>query len=96
MKTVSVSIPADLSARIQACQIELEGLKSLIGYFLSTTEYEVPTEKINEFQTQFMLKNKEYNELKLEIENYIPSDFNLVKTSWNLDFATSTAVITEM
>lgn len=95
MKKTVITIPLELNNNIQACQVELDGLKSLIGYLLSTTEYEISTSKIEDLQNKFINKNKEYNELKAEVEKLIPEDFDRIKTSWNLDFATSAVEVIE-
>ncbi len=95
MKKVNVTIPLELSDEIQACQIELDGLKQLIAFLLSNSEYIIPEEKINKLQKDFIEKNKIYNDLKLKVEDYIPADFNKTKTSWSLDFATQNVEIIE-
>ena len=95
MRKTIINIPLELSDGIQACQIELDGLKQLIGFLLSSVEYNIPEEKINKLQQDFMKKNKEYNDLKLQVENYIPADFDKNKTSWNLDFSTYEVEIVE-
>lgn len=88
MKKTIISVPTDLSDAIQACQIEMDGLKQLIGYAMAATDYVIPQEKIDELQNKFMLKNKEYNQLKEQVEKLIPVDFDKTKTNWSLDFAT--------
>ena len=95
MKKTTVIIPEDLSTRVQESQVKMDGLKQLIGFLVSTVEYDVPQAKIAEFQKQFMDENRVYNDLKAELDNYIPADFNRDKTIWNLDFATCTLEITE-
>lgn len=95
MKKINIKVPVTLSESIQACQIDLEGLKSLIAYLLSNTEYIVPQSKIDYYETKFMLKTKEYNQLKLKVEELIPEDFDKNITSWNLDFATSEVEVIE-
>lgn len=95
MKKTTVIIPEDLSNKVQECQIKMDGLKQLIGFLVSTVEYNVPEAKINEFQKEFMEENKIYNDLKGIIETYIPEDFNKDKTIWNLDFASHILEIEE-
>lgn len=95
MKKTTITIPEDLNNKIQESQVKMDGLKQLIGFLVSATEYNVPKEKINEFQTEFMEENRIYNDLKAEIEKLIPADFNKDKTTWNLDFATHSLEVTE-
>lgn len=95
MKKINITIPMELSNDIQECQIELEGLKELIAFLLSNVEYNVPEEKINKLRTDFVNKNKTYNDLKLKVENYIPEDFDRTKTTWSLDFATYNVEVVE-
>lgn len=95
MKKVTITIPMELSDNIQRIQVELDGLKQLIGYLLSTEEYNIPVEKIEKLQEEFIMKNKIYNELKLKVEDYIPEDFDKNKTSWTLDFSTYQVEIVE-
>ncbi len=95
MRKTIVNIPAELSDEIQACQIELEGLKQLIAFLMSNTEYVIPEERIVGLQKDFMAKNKIYNDLKLKVEDFVPADFDKSKTSWNLDFTTYSVEITE-
>lgn len=96
MKKIIISVPTEVSDAIQACQVEMDGLKQLIGYAMSTTDYVIPKERIDELQNQFMVKNKEYNQLKEEVEKLIPADFDKTKTNWNLDFATYKAEVIEI
>lgn len=95
MRKINVEIPVELSDNIQKVQVEMDGLKQLIGYLLATEEYVIPAKKIEKLQEDFMAKNKIYNELKLKVEDYIPEDFDKNKTSWMLDFSTHTVEITE-
>lgn len=95
MKKVIIDVPQKLNDDIQAIQVEMDGLKQLIAYMISTTEYVIPAEKIQSLQMEFFAKNKIYNDLKLEVENYIPEDFDKSKTIWNLDFATCQAEVVE-
>ena len=95
MKKTTVIVPEELSDGIQACQVELTGLKDLISYLLANTEYNIPEERIEALERRFMAQTKLYNDLKLKVEDYIPSDFDKTKTSWNLDFATYTVEIIE-
>lgn len=95
MKKVNITIPMELSNDIQKVQVELDGLKQLIGYLLAAEEYNIPAKKIEKLQEDFMAKNKIYNELKLEVEDYIPEDFDKNKTSWSLDFSTYTVEVVE-
>lgn len=95
MKKINITIPMELSNDIQECQIELEGLKELIAFLLSNVEYNIPEEKISKLRTDFVNKNKIYNDLKLKVENYIPEDFDRTKTTWSLDFATYNVEVVE-
>lgn len=95
MRKINITIPMELSDSIQACQIELDGLKSLIAYLLSNSEYEIPQSKIDNYEKKIVLKNKEYNDLKMQVENLIPADFDKNKTYWNLDFATTNVEVIE-
>ena len=95
MKKITLEVPVELSESIQTCQIELDGLKQLIGFLMSNTEYNVPEERIQKLQKDFMDKNRLYNELKSQVEDLIPSDFNKNKTSWNLDFSSNKVEIVE-
>ena len=95
MRTTTVTIPEDLTTKVQTCQVKMDGLKQLIGFLVSTIEYDVPKAKIDAFQAEFMEENKVYNNLKMEIEKYIPADFDKDKTIWNLDFASCTLEVTE-
>lgn len=95
MKKTIISVPTELSDAIQACQVEMDGLKQLIGYAMSTTDYTIPQSKIDELQDKFMSKNKVYNQLKDEVEKLIPADFDKTKTNWSLDFATHQAEVIE-
>ena len=89
MRKAIVSVDQKLNDDILTIQVEMDGLKQLIAYMLSTTEYLIPQEKIDALQADFMKKNKIYNDLKSEIEALIPDGFIKEKTSWNLMFATA-------
>lgn len=95
MKKTIILVPAELSNAIQSCQVEMDGLKQLIGYAMSTTDYVIPQEKIDELQKQFMVKNREYNQLKEDVEKLIPADFDKSRTNWSLDFSTYQVEIIE-
>lgn len=95
MRKTIITIPTELSDSIQACQIELDGLKELIAFLLASVEYNIPEERINKLQKDFINVNKTYNELKLKVEDYIPVDFDKSKTSWNLDFSTGSVEVVE-
>ena len=95
MKKTTVIIPEDLASQIQESQVKLDGLKQLIGFLVSTIEYDVPQAKIDGFQKEFMEENRVYNDLKSKVDEYVPADFDKNKTSWNLDFATCELEITE-
>lgn len=95
MKKIVVNVSEELNEKLLDVQVEMDGLKQLIAYMLSTTEYIIPEEKINALQAKFMEKNKIYNDLKSEVETLIPSNFNKEKTSWNLIFANAQVEFTE-
>ena len=95
MKEMEFKIDQALCDMIEERQYELDGLKNLLGFAWSTTEYQIPQEKIKELQDRFNLVNKEYNILKEQITNMIPDDYNRENTSWNLDFKDCIVHVTE-
>ena len=95
MKEISIKIDPALSQAIQARQVELDGIQRMLAFAWSTTEYQIPQEKIDELKADYNKTNLEYNVLRQEITDMVPEDFDKSKTSWNLDFATSTVHIVE-
>ena len=55
------TIDENLRDAIQARQIEMEGLQNLIGFAMSTTQYNIPKEKITEMRKEYNDKLFEYN-----------------------------------
>lgn len=87
MKTVyTFKIDESLRDAIQARQIEMDGLQNLIGFALSTTQYNIPTEKITSMRKEYEDTLYEYNLLKGEVDKLIPVEYKLEKYSWQLDF----------
>lgn len=95
MKEISIKIDPALSQAIQARQVELDGIQKMLAFAWSTTEYQIPQSKIDELKADYNKTNLEYNVLRQEITDMVPEDFDKSKTSWNLDFATSTVHIVE-
>lgn len=89
------TIDENLRDAIQARQIEMEGLQNLIGFAMSTTQYNIPKEKITEMRKEYNDKLFEYNLLKDEISNIIPKEYQEDKYSWQLDFTEATVSIYE-
>ena len=46
MKQYKVEVPKELTDSVQGAQLELQGIKDLLGFAYSTTEYNIPEERI--------------------------------------------------
>ena len=64
-----------------------------MGIAYSTTQYIIPEARISLLEEKMFKVKTEYELLKSEVEKLIPDDFDLTRTSWNLDFATHTVVV---
>lgn len=95
MKDTTFTVDSALSDAIQARQIELDGLQRMLAFAWSTTEYNIPQEKIDELKADYNKTNLEYNLLRQKITDMVPAEFDKSKTSWNLDFATNTVTVIE-
>ena len=91
----SFELNSTLSDMIEQRHYELNGLKSLIGFALSTTEYEIPKEKIIELQQEYAKTLAEYDTLKESVTKLIPDEAVNEKTSWTLDFKTHIVTVYE-
>lgn len=81
-------VPVELVEAIQARQIELDGLKNMLAFCYSTTDYIIPEERITKLENDYNDKFTEYSLLKLKVEDIFSSDFNNSKMNWSLDFST--------
>ena len=95
MKQTTFQIDPALSEAIQARQIELDGIQRMLAFAWSTTEYQIPKEKIDELKADYNKTNLEYNLLRQKITDMAPAEFDKARTSWNLDFATNEATVIE-
>ena len=95
MKETTFQVDQALTDAIQARQIELDGIQRMLAFAWSTTEYNIPKEKIDELMTDYNKTNLEYNLLRQKITDMVPAEFDKSKTSWNLDFATNTVTVVE-
>ena len=83
----AIKIPEFLCAALEQRAVELEGTMSLLRFAYSTTEYQVPEEKINQLKEECSRINMEYALLKEQVWDYIPT--NIPRTAgWHLDFYT--------
>ena len=94
-KTITFTVEPALAEAIQTRQVELDGIQRMLGFAWSTTEYNIPQEKIDELKADYNKTNLEYNLLRQKITDMVPEDFDKSKTSWNLDFATNTVTVVE-
>lgn len=95
MKEYSFTIDEALRDAIELRQYELNALERLIVFSLSTQEYQVPNDKIELLKQDYIEKNAEYNILKQKITDMISKDYDLNRTSWNLDFNKCEVHVTE-
>lgn len=95
MKTEVYDVPAELVETIQAIQYELDGLKNMLGFAYSTTEYVIPESRIKKLEKDYLDTNARYNLAKNEVENIFINNFDRSKTSWNLDFDTKKVTVVE-
>ena len=95
MRETTFQIDSALSEAIQARQVELDGIQRMLAFAWSTTEYNIPQEKIDELKADYNKTNLEYNLLRQKVTDMVPADFDKSKTSWNLDFATNTVSVIE-
>ena len=95
MRETTFQVDQALTDAIQARQIELDGLQRMLAFTWSTTEYNIPKEKIDELMADYNKTNLEYNLLRQKITDMVPAEFDKSKTSWNLDFATNTVTVVE-
>ena len=95
MKQTTFQIDPALSDALQARQIELDGAQKMLAFAWSTTEYQIPQEKIDELKADYNKTNLEYNLLRQKITDMVPPEFDKSKTYWNLDFATNTVTVIE-
>ncbi len=95
MKETTFEIDHALTEAIQARQVELDGIQRMLAFAWSTTEYQIPQEKINELKEEYNKTNLEYNLLRQKITDMVPKEFDKSKTSWNLDFATNVVTVIE-
>lgn len=95
MKQTTFQIDPALSEAIQARQIELDGIQRMLAFAWSTTEYNIPQEKINELKADYNKTNLEYNILRQQVTDMVPEDFDKSITTWSLDFATNTVTVIE-
>lgn len=95
MKQTTFQIDPALSEAIQARQIELDGIQRMLAFAWSTTEYQIPQEKIDELKADYNKTNLEYNLLRQKITDMVPAEFDKARTSWNLDFATNEVTVIE-
>lgn len=95
MKETSFEIDHALSEAIQARQVELDGIQRMLAFAWSTTEYQIPQDKIDELKADYNKTNLEYNLLRQKITDMVPAEFDKSKTSWNLDFATNMVTVVE-
>lgn len=95
MKETKFTVDHALSEAIQARQVELDGIQRMLAFAWSTTEYNIPQEKIDELKEDYNRTNLEYNLLRQKITDMVPEEFDKSRTSWNLDFATNTVTVFE-
>ena len=95
MKETTFQIDHALSEAILARQIELDGIQRMLAFAWSTTEYQIPQDKIDELKEDYNRTNLEYNLLRQKITDMVPEEFDKSRTSWNLDFATNTVTVIE-
>lgn len=95
MKETTFQVDQALTDAIQTRQVELDGLQRMLAFAWSTTEYNIPKEKIDELMADYNKTNLEYNLLRQKITDMVPAEFDKSKTSWNLDFATNTVTVVE-
>ena len=95
MKEYTFTIDEALRDAIELRQYELNALERLIVFSLSTQEYQVPNDKIELLKQDYIEKNAEYNILKQKITDMISKDYDLNRTSWNLDFNKCEVHVTE-
>ena len=76
MRKTIITIPTELSDSIQACQIELDGLKELIAFLLASVEYNIPEERINKLQKDFINVNKTYKPGSMAAKANMVRDYN--------------------
>jgi len=96
MKQTKVIIDRALCDSVQAAQLELQNIKDLLGFAYSSTEYNIPEERIAKLEKEFSELNAKYTLLKQQVESVaVPVEKNKLTTSWSLDFDTSTVTITE-
>lgn len=92
-KTTTFTVDSALAEAIQARQVELDGLQRMLAFAWSTTEYQIPKERIDELKEDYNKTNLEYNLLRQKITDMVPEDFDKSRTSWNLDFATNVVTV---
>lgn len=95
MKETTFQIDHALSEAIQARQVELDGIQRMLAFAWSTTEYQIPQDKIDELKADYNKTNLEYNLLRQKVTDMVPAEFDKTRTSWNLDFATNTVTVIE-
>ena len=95
MKEYTFTIDEALRDAIELRQYELNALERLIVFSLATQEYQVPNDKIELLKQDYIEKNAEYNILKQKITDMISKDYDLNRTSWNLDFNKCEVHVTE-
>lgn len=96
MERKDIKIAEELVQTIQAKQMEVNGLKDLYGFAISTSAYEIPQEKIDKLQKQYMDANAEFELAKLEVEKTFVTEGIPVntRTNWNLDYNTGICTVT--
>ena len=95
MKTITKEIPIELSESVEATQLELNGIKQMLGFAYSTTEYNIPEERIAKLEKEFKDTNAKYEILKGQVEDVaVPAEFDKAVTSWSLDFKTHIVTVT--
>lgn len=93
MKQTTFQVDPALAEAIQARQVELDGIQKMLAFAWSTTEYQIPQERIEELKEDYNRTNLEYNLLRQKITDMVPADFDKSKTFWNLDFATNVVTV---
>lgn len=88
-----IIIPKELNDALQQRQIELDGIQRLLAFAWSTTEYQIPEDRINKLQAEYNRINNEYSILKDQVTDIVTVGIDRERASWNLNFDTNTVTL---
>lgn len=82
-----IFIPKPLCSALEQRILEQDGLKALLRFAYAETKYQIPQEKIDFLEKEYIRITKEYEILKTFVWDYVPVEISR-DLNWSIDFET--------